>query len=218
MKHNKPKDPKKVAAGKARAAKALRNTSGQLTSNSFKEEVQKIALSSGFTGKDLQRYYEQNADEIDPYLSRGIVSQNRYSIKTIEKVVKKSRKNVWLYKDGETFKTTPERISFEMAQFEQYCYTNRNATGVVWKKMKTGTGEPLVKIPDIDDETEELDDIEFVGHCFYYGVIVWISDLKNIKDKKLRERRQAMKENKLQNAKAIRKANRAKRTSRKGKF
>lgn len=218
MKKNIPyKDPKKVAAGKARAAKAIRNTKGQLVSKSFEEELKKISDASGFKGKSLQTFYDQNSTDIDNVIGRKELppSQNRYSIKTIERLVKKTSKKTWLYKDGETFRASPETISFEMAKFEQYCYTTRNVTGIVWKKMRKGTGDPLVKIPDIDEEIEDMDDIEFIDHCAAYGVIIWISDLSKIKNKNKRFRRQKSKQSKLKNAKAIKKRNKPKHRKRK---
>lgn len=209
---NKPKDPKKVAAGKARAAKALRTSTGQLQSNSFREEVGKIAASAGFipeTTAGLQRYFEQNESIIDKYLGTGITSQNRYSIKTIQSTVKKTSKKTFIVEDdGEKEQASPEYISYKMAQFEQYCYTNRNCTGVAWKKQRTGTGEPVVKIPDINfDDVEEMDDIEFIEYCAEFGVIVWISDLKKVKDKRKKEQRTTARDNKLKNAKRIKRDN-----------
>lgn len=221
------KDPKKVAAGKARAAKALRNEQGQLQSNSFKEEVTHIAQSAGFVPKstqELQRYYEQNEPIIDKYLSHEVRSQNRYSIKTIKSTVEKTSKHVMLeIGDGDREQSTPEQISYEMAKFEQYVYTNRNATGVAWKKQRTGTGEPIVRVPDVDyDELEEMDDIEFIEYCAEFGVIVWISDLSKVKDKTKREQRTRTVQKKLNDAKRIKresstpKRSRGK-TTRKGK-
>jgi hypothetical protein len=203
----KAKDPKKVAAGKARAAKSLRNASGQLQSNSFKEEVEKIATSAGANPRgvtDLQRYYEQNENVIDKYLGTGITSQNRYSIKTIKSVVQKTSKKVYIEENDEQAETSPEYISYKMAEFEQYCYTNRNCTGVAWKKSRKGTGEPIVKIPDVDfEDVDEMDDIEFIEYCAEFGVIVWISDLSKVKDKNKREQRTTARDNKLNNAKRI---------------
>lgn len=214
---NKPKDPKKVAAGKARAAKALRDEGGRLTSNSFKDEVKKIADQTGLSsGRSLQDFYLQNSEDISKYLSKGITSQNRYAISTIDRTLHKTSKDTFLYYDGETFKASPERIAYEMANFEQYCYSNRNATGVAWKKSRRGTGEPIVKIPDTGEDVEEMDDIEFIEHCFDFGVIVWISDLSKLKDKKKRLKRTAQRESKIFNAKAIIKENKPRRT-RKGK-
>jgi hypothetical protein len=207
------KDPRKVAAGKQRAKTALRNSKGQLVSKSFKDEVQKIAVSSAYTGKDLQRFYEQNAAEIDPYLEKNIRSQNRYAIKTIEKVVKTTSKDVWIQDEhGSTYKTTPEQIAFKMATFEQYCYTERNCTGVVWKKERTGTGEPIVRLPEDfnREDMEDMEDMEFIEYCAEFGVIVFISDLSKIKDKAKREKRERWKQNKLNNAKAIKRTNRVK--------
>jgi hypothetical protein len=207
-KSHKPKDPKKVAAGKARAAKSLRNDKGQLLSNSFKDEVANIAEKAGFvpsSTSQLQRYYEQNEEIIDRYLAIETRSQNRYSIKTVKRTVEKTSKDVLIeIGDNEPEVSTPEEISYRMAQFEQYCYTNRNCTGVAWKKSRKGTGEPIVRMPDIqEDFLEEMDDIEFIEYCAEFGIIVWISDLSKVKDKKKKLQRQTSKDNKLKYAKRV---------------
>lgn len=55
--HIKVKDPKKVAAGKARAAKAIR-VNGKFTENAFLEEITRIAEMQGV--KDPYDFYRQN--------------------------------------------------------------------------------------------------------------------------------------------------------------
>lgn len=54
------KDPKKVAAGKARAAKSLR-IGGKFTSNKFFEEIKQQAKEAG--AKDVFKYFQQNENE-----------------------------------------------------------------------------------------------------------------------------------------------------------
>lgn len=60
IKIQKAKDPKKVAAGKARAAKSLR-IGGRFTSNEFFNDVQEQAKSAGV--KDVFKFFEQNENE-----------------------------------------------------------------------------------------------------------------------------------------------------------
>ena len=216
---NKPKDPKKVAAGKARAAKALRNESGQLQSNSFKEEVQKFADASGLHTSSvdkLQKFYEQNPRVIEDYLSQETRSQNRYSIKTIEGVLDRTTKKTFLEIEGERTVATPDQIAYEMARLEQYCYTHRDITGVVWKKSRTGTSDPIVKLPDIsNEELDEMDDQDFVEYLAEFGIMVFISDLRKVKDKSKRKQRETYKENKLKYAQKVIRETRPKRRKRK---
>jgi len=54
------KDPKKVAAGKARAAKSLR-IGGKFTSNKFFEDIKRQADEAGV--KDVFKFFEQNENE-----------------------------------------------------------------------------------------------------------------------------------------------------------
>lgn len=58
-KETKPKDPKKVAAGKARAAKALR-IGGKFISNKFSEGVKKDMQAANIPLSQAQRFLEQN--------------------------------------------------------------------------------------------------------------------------------------------------------------
>lgn len=60
IKIQKAKDPKKVAAGKARAAKSLR-IGGRFTSNEFFNDVKEQAESAGV--KDVFKFFEQNENE-----------------------------------------------------------------------------------------------------------------------------------------------------------
>jgi len=75
------KDPKKVAAGKARAAKSLR-VNGRFTTNKFLEEITEKAQLSGV--KNVKKYFQQNEKELTALYTEWMEGVQIYDYKFMQ--------------------------------------------------------------------------------------------------------------------------------------
>jgi len=77
------KDPKKVAAGKARAARSLR-VNGRFTGNKFFKEIEVQAKESGY--KDVKKYFQQNEKELTALYSEWMEGVQVYDYKFLQTI------------------------------------------------------------------------------------------------------------------------------------
>ena len=85
------KDPKKVLAGKARAATSVR-VGGKFTTNIFLQEVEKLAKDAG--ANDPFSFYLQNEVQLSQLYDKAELSTNQ-NYDSIRKAVKNFKGNVY---------------------------------------------------------------------------------------------------------------------------
>jgi hypothetical protein len=155
---NKAKDPKKVAAGKARAAKAVR-INGQFVTNFFKEELVKDAAAVGYTGK-LQTFLDQHE----------IVYSNLYDTGELRAVSPKADSTLFkeaaMYQgklilriNGIDREVSLDELKYEVLRIEQALMSNESCAGMAFKPILTFSGKMIVELPDVS----EIDDMEGEG-------------------------------------------------------
>lgn len=117
----KQKDPAKVRAGKIRAAKALRDSAGKLTSNNLAEIVRRDAQAAGIeSAEQVTRFFQQNERA---YKHVGAILTTSRDTERIKKDLKDYRGRVFLNDE----KTTKARAAKELSDFQNFVKTELDA-------------------------------------------------------------------------------------------
>lgn len=173
MNQPKIKDPKKVAAGMARAAKAIR-VGGKFTTNIFLQEVEKLAKDSGAT--DPFRFYLQNEKQLSNLYQKEELSTNQ-NYDSIRRAVKNFKGKI--FKNGREVKKATMLKS--LSEFNQILKSEYDVVNF-YQKIKLGfTGKLKIEIPtrkEVEKAAEIYESItEMFEEEFDIGVI--ISDPKS---------------------------------------
>lgn len=148
------KDPKKVAAGKARAAKSLR-IDGRFTSNEFFHDVEQQAKSAGV--KDVFLFFKQNENEYKELYSTWMQATEYFDY-TFLNLIKNYTGQIIINGRENTVGTALQKL----LKFNQYLKNNHNV--VSWSIMpylKLSGGLKFTLPADIDmDEETDLESLE----------------------------------------------------------
>lgn len=167
------KDPKKVLAGKARAAQSLR-VDGKFTSNSFFEHVKNDAATKGITGTAVFDYYIQNEKEYVETYQTEMLTPN-LSFYDIKKKVKTYNGTIKM--NGRTVKKAT--VIKAINTLNQYLRGEHNAVDFYFKIKMSLDGKMSVEMPSaavLKKILDNGDELEMVME--EYGITVIISDPK----------------------------------------
>jgi hypothetical protein len=179
-KQNKPeriKDPKKVAAGKARAAKGLR-IGGRFTPNRFLEEVKKEAENFGVPEENIFQYFLQNETHfIEVFESK---------METPRRMHDQVKKEVRGYKGEITFNGRKAKKENVLKKIDEFNQSVKLIGGVNYnvKFNLTLKGEMFIKLPtktrinkllkQLERAEEEGEDTTEIINEFYFETGVYI--------------------------------------------
>ena len=171
IKIQKAKDPKKVAAGKARAAKSLR-IGGRFTSNEFFNDVKEQAEAAGV--KDVFNFFYQNENEY-AQLYNSWMQAAEYFDYTFLNLIKDYTGQITVNDRVNTNGTALQKL----LRFNQYLKNNWSV--VAWSIMPfiKLSGQLKFTLPSDEemDEHEELESLEDFLHSDHYIKII-ISEKK----------------------------------------
>lgn len=171
----KEKNPAKVAAGKARAAKGLR-LGGKFVTKYFAEHIKETVETLG-TNIDPQTFLNQNEQAYtDLYYSEGLRSAADKAATTIIKDSKNYSGKVFLNDE----ESNPDELAFKAMQFENFCYSNFNCAGISYKPVLTFDGKMKLQFPTLDELEECLEsdtpDEDLQELAERYGIRLFVSD------------------------------------------
>lgn len=164
------KDPKKVAAGKARAKKALR-IGGRFTSNKFFEDISEQAKDAGV--KDVFRFFEQNEKYFSKLYSSWMQGTEYFDY-TFLNLLKNYQGEVYVYSqedESDLRKNTVGTALQKSLSFNQYLKNNHNV--VAWSimpflklsgKLKFGIPKDERMDEESDGDLESLEDFLSMYH------------------------------------------------------
>lgn len=235
----KQKDPKKVAAGKARAAKAIR-IDGKFTSNAFRNEVKRGAeMSAANKGKtlpksfDLQSFLDEHLPQYEKlFHGSGLESLDLSDSKIID-TIQETNNTVYIREtiDGETTdrRVSKEQAIYEVLKLEQILAVNLDTAGFSLRLTQMFDGRMILRMPTADeieefsnmeeeDLHEALEEFGITVYAVYNGMSVprkKEEKEKFVKHERIRENKLQKINKKLREAKANLPKNRAKRKKRK---
>jgi hypothetical protein len=154
------KNPAKVAAGKARAQKAVR-LNGKFVTKFFQNNLKEDAEAVGYTG-NLQKFLDEHE----------IVYSNLYETGELQSIVPKA--DGTLFKEAESYQgklilringedqeVSLDKFKYEVLRVEQALMSTESCAGVAFQPILTFNGKMIVELPDVDelDEDADLQDI-----------------------------------------------------------
>lgn len=157
MKNLKPKDPKKVAAGKARAAKSLR-IDGKFTTNDFFKKVQSDAKEAG--AKDTFAFFRQAEKQYAKVYEKMNMPVTRNEDKFLHDLQNYTGK---VFKNGREVKAATLRENMRLVG--QYLRTEHNVVTFYVQPLVNLNGKMNLRFPTVAevkrriDEGEEIDEI-----------------------------------------------------------
>lgn len=168
------KDPKKVAAGKARAAKSLR-IGGRFTSNEFFNDVKKQAEQAGV--KDVLTFYKQNENEYQALYSTWMQSAEYFDY-TFINILKDYTGTIIINGREVTAGTAIQKI----LKFNQFLKNNHSVVSWSIKPYLKLSGGLKFDLPTDEQMEENGEDIEDFLEGKGFRII--ISEKKGRKQKK----------------------------------
>jgi hypothetical protein len=150
------KDPKKVAAGKARAAKVLR-VGGKFTSNNFFEKVQSDVEASGIkpTPQNVIRFYQQAERQYTAVYEKMNIPVTRNEDKFLSDL--KTYKGR-VQKNGKEIKAATLRENIRL--MGQYLRTEHDVVTFYLQPLVNLQGKLNLRFPSITEIQNRLDDGE----------------------------------------------------------
>jgi len=150
----KPKNPKKVAAGEARAKKALR-INGRFTSNEFYQDVKQQAEQAGV--KDVFSFFNQHEKEFSDLYSTWMQASEYFDYAFLN-IVKEYSSTIFVNERQNTNGTALQKL----LSFNQYLKNNHNV--VAWSIMsyiRIAGGLKFTLPSDVDmDKYSDLESLE----------------------------------------------------------
>lgn len=167
------KDPKKVAAGKARAAKSLR-INGRFTTNQFLEEITEKAQLSGV--KNVKKYFQQNEKELTALYTEWMEGVQIYDYKFLQTIRDYSGKLIVNGREN-TMGTALKKVM----SLNQFLRVQHNVVSWNITPMLKMDGQLKFDLPEDTDGLEDLDTEELEDLLNSYGINIIISEKKNYK-------------------------------------
>lgn len=164
------KNPKKVAAGKARAAKSLR-VNGKFTGNEFFAKVEKDAQSAG--QKDVFTFFLQNEKQYTALYDTPLESAEVYDYQFMNNLLNYTGNVIMNGRDNKNLYSLKK-----VMVFNQFLKNSMNVAAWSIKPFIKLSGELSFELPDIEQlegmDTEELEDF-----LLTVNITIIISEKKN---------------------------------------
>ena len=167
------KDPKKVAAGKARAAKSLR-VNGRFTTNKFLEEITEKAQLSGV--KNVKKYFQQNEKELTALYTEWMEGVQIYDYKFLQTIRDYNGKLIVNGREN-TMGTALKKVM----SLNQFLRVQHNVVSWNITPMLKMDGQLKFDLPEDTDGLEDLDTEDLEDLLNSYGINIIISEKKNYK-------------------------------------
>lgn len=150
------KDPKKVAAGKARAAQSVR-IEGRFTSNEFFQRVQSDADATG--AKDAFQYFLQN-EKVYEQMYKAVQTTTKKDLNSAKKYIKEFKGKV--YKNNK--EVTKGTLINSLTQLNQYLKSEHDIVAF-WQNLElTGfEGKLNIKVPSVKEIEQRIEDGEEIA-------------------------------------------------------
>ena len=156
---NRIKDPKKVAAGKARAASSLR-VNGRFTTNKFLDKVKSDAIATGVKEKDVFDFFIQNESAYAAIYSAEMITTNR-NIEQLKRDFRSYDGNI--VKNGRLVKK--ETALKSISELNRYLRGEHEIVSFHLKPGLSLNGKMYIKLPSVREimhrveDGEDIDDI-----------------------------------------------------------
>lgn len=174
------KNPAKVAAGKARAAGAIKDKSGKYVSNIFYNEVAKTVLAtkkvntskieSDQTGeinqllkdakvskKEIADFYNKHQYVFESLLKKGTLKGTQLFTDKLKKKVEGYKGKIFINKgNGKIVESSKTETLYQLAKFQQYLSDNINVVAFSVKPTLTIDGKMVLQIPDAKQLVKDL--------------------------------------------------------------
>lgn len=180
MKKKKIKDPKKVAAGKARHSLAIRDSKGKFISPILYNEIAKIVLASN--GKDVSKInaeqtskitelisiskitkaqikdtYESNRKTFNDIIKNGEITGTSRNSNQIEKTISDFKGDIFINEK----KVNKSQAKMQVVRFKQFLSVNINVVDFTVKPTLTFDGKIKFNIPNVRKLVKDL--MEYFG-------------------------------------------------------
>lgn len=166
------KDPKKVSAGKARAANAIRNKKGQYIPRIFQSEIERtfaaiklnidvskisqgniekvnaIIKNAKVSKKEIKDFYEKNPIAFENLIETGALKSTNKSTSQLENVIADYKGKIFVFDGTETVMQTKAQAKYRILKFLQYIKTYANAVELKFKPTYTIDGKLTINIPN----------------------------------------------------------------------
>jgi len=169
------KDPKKVAAGKARAANAIKDSSGRYVSRILYNEIAKITLAvkgidvskiSGeqtqkitslmseakVSAKEVKNLYENNPVIFEAMINEGKITGTNKNSNQLEKSISDYTGQIII--NGE--ERTQAEAKKDLMSFKQYITANFSVVDFTIKPSLSFDGKMILNIPDVKEILKHL--------------------------------------------------------------
>ena len=167
------KDPKKVLAGQARAAKGLKDAKGRYVTRVTETHVKKLVLANkgvdtsniwadqhskvnnifkeaGITTAELKRYYEFNRESFEEMEETGTLKGTTKNSNQLDETIREYTGKKIIIDTGNGIKElSKEEVLLRVQKFEQFLATEMNAVDIIVTPYFKFDGELSFKIPDI---------------------------------------------------------------------
>lgn len=166
------KNPKKVAAGKARAANAIKNAKGQYIPKIFQSEIERtfaaiklnidvskipqgniekvsaIIKNAKVSKKEIKDFYEKNPLAFENLIETGALKSTNKSTSQLENVIAEYKGKIFVFDGTDTLPQSKAEVKYRMLKFLQYIKTYANAVELKFKPTYTIDGKLTVNIPN----------------------------------------------------------------------
>jgi hypothetical protein len=170
------KNPAKVAAGKARAQKAVR-LNGKFVTKYFQDNLQEDADAVGYTG-NLQKFLDEHE----------IVYSNLYDTGELQGIIPKADST--LFKEAESYQgklilringedkaVSLDKFKYEVLRVEQALMSTESCAGVAFQPILTFNGKMIIELPDVSELDEDEADLQEIMDTFT-TLTIYISEKK----------------------------------------
>jgi hypothetical protein len=160
----------KIKAGKARAAKGIKDNSGKYISNTLQQEVIKgLAASKGvssrteknkskrievikqeakITDKELKKFYEINRESYDRIIKTGSLKEVTRNSDQIENDINNYKGKIYINRNGQKIKVSKSEAIQEVVKFKQYLASHFSTVEIVITPELTFDGRMILPIAD----------------------------------------------------------------------
>lgn len=148
------KDPRKVAAGKARAKSSLR-IEGKFTTNKFLEKVTKDAVATGLKEKDVFMFFQQHEKQYSAVYEKDMLTTQRNGDQLKRDIAGYDGK---IFKNGTHVKAATAIKA--IAELNRYLRGEHDVVAFHLKPGLTLNGKMSIKIPSVAEIRRRIEDGE----------------------------------------------------------
>jgi hypothetical protein len=176
----KAKDPKKVAAGRARAEQALKDSKGRYVSSTLAGEIQRIYLArqkvnvskvkpdnkkeitrlmkeNNITAKDVAEFYSEKPDIINQMIETGTTRGTALNSGNTKKGIDQYKGKLFIDRgNGDIKQVTKAQLLLHIDRFKQFITSNMNAADFSVNPILSFDGRATYQIPRAADFSKYL--------------------------------------------------------------